>query len=62
MIRGEADAMKNIPVLHVDGTSIAEAYERALLELNAGGIRIKTQYDKTDDPASIDATSRGPIR
>jgi len=48
--------MKHIPVLHVEGKSLAEAYEKALVELYTRGIRIKTQYDKPDDPLSIDAT------
>lgn len=54
--------MKNIPVLHVEGKSLAEAYERALLELYDKGIRVRTQYDKQDEdgnflePPSIDAT------
>ncbi len=47
---------KNIPVLHVVGRTLAEAYERALVELNANGTRFKTQYDKPGDPESIDAT------
>ncbi len=46
----------NIPVLHVEGGSLAEAYERALVLLFEKGIRIKTQYDKEDEPASIDAS------
>ena len=48
--------MKNIPVLHVEGRSIAEAYERALVSLYNNGIRMRTQYDREDDPPSIDAT------
>ena len=48
--------MKNIPVLHAGGKSLAESYEHALLALYEGGIRIKTQYDKPGDPESIDAT------
>ncbi len=48
--------MRNIPVLHVSGRSLAEAYERALLALFEGGVRIKTQYDRPGDPESIDAT------
>ena len=47
---------KNIPVLHVSGRTLAEAYEKALLRLNADGMRFKTQYDKPGDPESIDAT------
>ena len=48
--------MKDIPVLHVRGKTLAEAYERALISLYKNGIRIKTQYDNTADPESIDAT------
>ena len=48
--------MKNIPVLHVTGNSLAEAYERALVALYRGGTRFRTQYDKEGDPLSLDAT------
>ncbi len=48
--------MKNIPVLHVEGDSIAEAYEKALISLYNNGMSIKTQYDRDNDPPSIDAT------
>ncbi len=48
--------MKNIPVLHVEGKSIAEAYEKALVSLYEGGVRMITQYDREGDPPSIDAT------
>ena len=48
--------MKNIPVLYVEGRSIAEAYEKALVSLYNNGIRMRTQYDREDDPPSIDAT------
>ena len=48
--------MKNIPVLHVSGRSIAEAYEKALVSLYRNGIRMQTQYDRECDPPSIDAT------
>ena len=48
--------MRNIPVLHVQGKTLAEAYEKALIELYQKGCRFKTQYDKPEDPESIDAT------
>ena len=48
--------MKSIPVLTVRGTSLAEAYEQALVTLYRGGIRFRTQYDKPGDPLSLDAT------
>jgi len=48
--------MSGIPVLHVEGDCVARAWENSLIELHRNGCRIKTQYDKPDDPASIDAT------
>jgi len=48
--------MKNIPVLHVSGRTLAEAYEKALISLWEGGVRLPTQYDKPGDPLSVDAT------
>jgi thymidylate synthase len=48
--------MADIPVLHVQGTSLAESYEKALVALHRGGIRLATQYDKPGDPLSIDST------
>jgi len=48
--------MENIPVLHVKGKSLAEAYEMALCALNENGIGFRTQYDKPGDPASLDST------
>src|SRR5512135_2751009 len=49
-------SMKGIPVLHVEGDCISRAWENSLIELHKHGCRIKTQYDKPEDPASIDAT------
>jgi thymidylate synthase len=46
----------NIPVLYVKETSLAAAYEKALVALYLNGIRMKTQYDKPGDPLSIDST------
>lgn len=48
--------MKQIPVLHAYGKTLASAYENALIELYANGGRMSTQYDKVGDPQSIDAT------
>jgi thymidylate synthase len=48
--------MNNIPVLHVTATSLAAAYERALVALYESGIRFRTQYDKPGDPLSLDCT------
>jgi thymidylate synthase len=46
----------NIPVLHVEDKSLAAAYEKALVSLYKNGFRIKTQYDKPNDPPSLDST------
>ena len=48
--------MNGIPVLHAEGDCVSRAWENALIELHANGCRIKTEYDKPDDPPSIDAT------
>jgi thymidylate synthase len=48
--------MQGIPVLHVEGDCISRAWEDSLIALHKNGCRIKTQYDKPDDPPSIDAT------
>jgi thymidylate synthase len=47
---------QNIPVLTVRERTLAEAYEKALVELYTKGTRFKTQYDKEGDPLSIDST------
>jgi thymidylate synthase len=48
--------MIGIPVLHVDGEGIAQAWENSLIALHAKGCSIKTQYDKPDDLPSKDST------
>jgi thymidylate synthase len=48
--------MSGIPVLHVEGDSIARAWERSLIELHQNGCAVTTQYDKPGDPPSKDAT------
>jgi thymidylate synthase len=54
--------LRDIPVLHVEGRSLAEAYERALAALFEGGIAVPTQYDKPGDPPSLDATMNITVR
>jgi thymidylate synthase len=46
----------NIPVLHVRGKSLAEAWENSLVALHEKGFRIRTEYDKEGSPPSYDAT------
>jgi thymidylate synthase len=48
--------MKGIPILHVEGESIAHAWELSLIALHEQGCNVKTEYDKPDDPPSKDAT------
>jgi len=48
--------MMNIPVLTIEGHSIAETFEKALTSLYVEGVRVRTQYDKEGDPLSVDAT------
>ncbi len=48
--------MKGIPVLSVEADCIARAWELSLIELHAKGCRLRTEYDKPEDPPSRDAT------
>ena len=53
--------IKSIPVITVAGKTLAEAYEKALIELYRDGIRFQTQYDKPGDQLSIDSTMNTTI-
>jgi len=44
---------RNIPVLTVCEKTLAQAYEKALVQLYLNGVRFKTQYDKPDDPLEL---------
>src|SRR5659263_539991 len=46
----------DIPVLKVEGKTLPQVWENSLVEVWAKGIAIKTQYDRTIDPPSRDAT------
>ncbi len=48
--------MSEVPVLHVEADTIAEAWEKAVLEVWEQGCTVKTEYDKPQDPPSKDAT------
>ena len=48
--------MKSIPVISVTRRTLAEAYEAALTSVYEQGTRFKTQYDKPEDPESMDCT------
>jgi thymidylate synthase len=45
-----------IPVFLVEGTSIAEVWEKSLIQVYKHGCVVKTEYDKIDDPPSKDCT------
>jgi thymidylate synthase len=46
----------DIPVITIEGTTLPEVWERAVIELWTKGTRIATQYDREDTPYSYDAT------
>jgi len=48
--------MKNIPVITITEKTLAEAYEAAIIAVYEKGTRFKTQYDKPEDPESMDCT------
>ncbi|MCM8767626.1 MAG: thymidylate synthase [Candidatus Omnitrophica bacterium] len=43
-----------IPVIKIEGDSIAEVWEKSLIELWEKGISIKTEYDRENNPPSKD--------
>lgn len=45
-----------IPVLFARGTCLPEAWENSLVAVFAYGALLETQYDKKDDPPSLDCT------
>ena len=54
--------MRGIPVLNVEGSGIAETWEKSVVELYDRGCEVETEYDKPGDPPSIDATMLLTIR
>lgn len=48
--------MSGIPVLYVEADCVARGWEQSLIELHRRGCRIRTQYDRKEDPASRDCT------
>lgn len=48
--------MNEIPVIRVDGETLPEAWEKAVLAAWRDGLDIKTEYDKPGDPMSKDCT------
>ena len=51
-----AASVANIPVINITAKCLPQAWEKAVLAVWDKGLKIKTQYDKPDDPPSRDAT------
>ncbi|MCP4607644.1 MAG: hypothetical protein GY845_02860 [Planctomycetes bacterium] len=47
----------NIPVISITADSLPEAWEKAVIAVWDNGFDVKTQYDKSEDPPSKDATA-----
>ncbi|MBN2355448.1 hypothetical protein JXO59_05005 [candidate division KSB1 bacterium] len=45
-----------IPVLMVEGQTLAEAWEKSLISVHEKGCTVTTEYDKPEDPPSKDCT------
>lgn len=48
--------MREIPVIKVEGKTLPEAWEKAVLATWKDGLDIRTEYDKPGDPESKDCT------
>lgn len=48
--------MQDIPVIKVEGRTLPEAWEKAVIATWNDGLSIKTEYDKPGDPSSKDCT------
>jgi thymidylate synthase len=46
----------NIPVISITADCLPEAWEKAVIAVWDNGFEVKTQYDKSEDPPSKDAT------
>jgi thymidylate synthase len=53
---GVSTSAANIPVINVTADCLPEAWEKAVLAVWDNGCKVKTQYDKSEDPLSKDAT------
>ena len=62
MKTGQVATEAAIPVLKVEGETIPEVWERAVISCWEQGIRIRTEYDKADDPPSRDCSMVMVIR
>ncbi len=48
--------MTGLPIIKVAAKTLPEAWEEAVIQTWENGLRIKTEYDKPDDPPSRDVT------
>lgn len=48
--------MKEIPVIKIEGLTLPEVWEKAVIATWKDGLEIKTEYDKPGDPLSRDST------
>jgi len=51
-----------IPVLFVSGENLPEAWEKAVLAVWDHGVEVRTEYDRPNDPPSLDATVMVEVR
>ena len=49
-------SLSNVPVINITADCLPEAWEKAVLAVWDNGVEVKTQYDKSTDPPSKDAT------
>ena len=54
--------MSDVPVLFVTGENLPEAWEQAMLAVWEHGVEVRTEYDKPEDPPSLDATVMVQVR
>ena len=47
---------REIPVIKIEGRTLPETWEKAVIATWEDGLRIKTEYDKPGDPPSMDST------
>jgi thymidylate synthase len=52
----------DIPVLMVEGNSLAEAWEESVVSVYQRGCDMRTEYDKPEDPPSKDSTMTVVVR
>jgi thymidylate synthase len=59
---GTAASAQDVPVFKVEGETIPEVWEKAVLRCWESGVNVKTEYDKPGDPPSRDCSMVMVIR